>query len=99
MGKVQTPCRGSTKAFLGGGRSSRSVGKTLRGTKRLRPRKVIKEHKRKSGVRTDSRVTVEASPRARTTDFGKGGVAADIFGHRAHKVGYGKVGNGKDAKE
>ena len=23
----------------------------------------------------------------------------DIFGHRAHKVGYGKVGNGKDAKE
>ena len=39
------------------------------------------------------------APRARTTDFGKGGVAADIFGHRAHKVGYGKVGNGKDAKE
>ena len=28
-----------------------------------------------------------------------GGVAADIFGHRTHKVGYGKVGNGKDAKE
>ena len=51
-----------------------------------------KEHKRNSGVRTDSRVTVEAAPRARTTDFGKGGVAADIFGHRAHKVGYGKVG-------
>lgn len=41
---------------------------------------------------------MEAAPRARTTDFGKGGVAA-IFGHRAHKVGYGKVGNGKDAKE
>ena len=58
-----------------------------------------KEHKRNSGVRTDSRGTVEAAPRARTTDFGKGGVAADIFGHRAHKVGYGKVGNGKDAKE
>ena len=36
---------------------------------------------------------MEAAPRARTTDFGKGGVAADIFGHRAHKVGYGKVGN------
>ena len=36
--------------------------------------------KRNSGVRTDSRVTVEAAPRARTTDFGKGGVAADIFG-------------------
>ncbi len=35
---------------------------------------------------------MEAAPRARTTDFGKGGVAADIFGHRAHKVGYGKVG-------
>jgi hypothetical protein len=29
---------------------------------------------------------VGAAPRARTTDFGKGGVAADIFGHRAHKV-------------
>ena len=59
----------------------------------------IKEHKRNSDVRTDSRGTVEADPRARTTDFGKGGVAADIFGHRAHKVGYGKVGNGKDAEE
>ena len=33
---------------------------------------------------------MEAAPRARTTDFGKGGVAADIFRHRAHKVGYGK---------
>ena len=42
---------------------------------------------------------MEAAPRARTTDFSKGGVAADIFGHRAHKVGYGKVGNEKDAKE
>ena len=31
------------------------------GKKRLRPRKVIKEHKRNSGVRTDSRVTVEAA--------------------------------------
>ena len=45
-----------------------------------------KEHKRNSGVRTDSRVTVEAAPRARTTDFGKGGVAADIFGHRAPRM-------------
>ena len=99
MGKVQTSCRGSTKAFLGGGRSSRSVGKTLRGKKRLRPRKVIKEHKRNSGVRTDSRGTAREvfSPARRPTDFGKGGVAADIFGHRAHKVGYGKVGNGKTA--
>jgi len=42
--------------------------------------------KRNSGVRTDSRGTVGTAPRARTTDFGKGGVAADIFGHRAHKV-------------
>ena len=58
-----------------------------------------REHKRNSAVRTDSRATVGAAPRARTTDFDKGGVAADIFGHRAHKVVYGKVGNGKDAKE
>ena len=61
------------------------------GKKRLRPRKGIEGTQKKFG-RTDSRVTVEAAPRARTTDFGKGGVAADIFGHRAHKVGYGKVG-------
>ena len=49
--------------------------------------------------RTDSRGTAREvfSPARRPTDFGKGGVAADIFGHRAHKVGYGKVGNGKTA--
>jgi len=41
--------------------------------------------------RPDSRVTVEAAPRARTTDFGKGGVAADIFGHR-HPGGIRKSG-------
>ena len=51
-----------------------------------------KEHKRKSGVRTDSRVTVEAAPRARTTDFGKGGVAAQIRAQGTPKA-YGKVGN------
>ena len=91
MGKVQTSCRGSTKAFLGGGRSSRSVGKTLRGKKRLRPRKVIKEHKRNSGVRTDSRGTVESAPRAGLQTSAKA-VSPLRFGHRAHKVGYGKVG-------
>ena len=96
MGKVQTSCRGSTKAFLGGGRSSRSVGKTLRGKKRLRPRKVIKEHKRNSGVRTDSRGTVESAPRAGLQTSAKA-VSPLRFGHRAHKVGYGKVGNGKTA--
>ena len=47
MGKVQTSSRGSTKAFIGGGRSSRSVGKTLRGKKRLRPRKVIEGAQKK----------------------------------------------------
>ena len=91
MGKVQTSSRGSTKAFLGGGRSSRSVGKTLRGKKRLRPRKVIKEHKRNSGVRTDSRGTVESAPRAGLQTSAKA-VSPLRFGHRAHKVGYGKVG-------
>ena len=96
MGKVQTSCRSSTKAFLGGGRSSRSVGKTLRGKKRLRPRKVIKEHKRNSGVRTDSRGTVESAPRAGLQTSAKA-VSPLRFGHRAHKVGYGKVGNGKTA--
>ena len=96
MGKVQTSCRGSTKAFLGGGRSSRSVGKTLRGKKRLRPRMVIKEHKRNSGVRTDSRGTVESAPRAGLQTSAKA-VSPLRFGHRAHKVGYGKVGNGKTA--
>ena len=34
---------------------------------------------------------MEAAPRARTTDFGKA-VSPLRFGHRAHKVGYGKVG-------
>ena len=96
MGKVQSSCRGSTKAFLGGGRSSRSVGKTLRGKKRLRPRMVIKEHKRNSGVRTDSRGTVESAPRAGLQTSAKA-VSPLRFGHRAHKVGYGKVGNGKTA--
>ena len=96
MGKVQTSSRGSTKAFIGGGRSSRSVGKTLRGKKRLRPRKVIKEHKRNSGVRTDSRGTVESAPRAGLQTSAKA-VSPLRFGHRAHKVGYGKVGNGKTA--
>ena len=96
MGKVQTSCRGSTKAFLGGGRSSRSVGKTLLGKKRIRPAKVIKEHKRNSGVRTDSRGTVESAPRAGLQTSAKA-VSPLRFGHRAHKVGYGKVGNGKTA--
>ena len=39
----------------------------------------------------DSRVTVGTAPRARTTDYAK--VVSPLrFGHRAHKVGYGKVG-------
>ena len=96
MGKVQTSSRGSTKAFLGGGRSSRSVGKTLRGKKRLRPRMVIKEHKRNSGVRTDSRGTVESAPRAGLQTSAKA-VSPLRYGHGADTVGYGKVGNGKTA--
>ena len=97
MGKVQTSCRGSTKAFLGGGRSSRSVGKTLRGTKETQTAQGHKkEHKRNSGVRTDSRGTVESAPRAGLQTSAKA-VSPLRFGHRAHKVGYGKVGNGKTA--
>ena len=61
------------------------------GKKRLRPRKVIKEHKRNSGVRTDSRGTVESAPRAGLQTSAKA-VSPLRFGHRAHKVGYGKVG-------
>ena len=97
MGKVQTSCRSSTKAFLGGGRSSRSVGKTLRGTKETQTAQGHKkEHKRNSGVRTDSRGTVESAPRAGLQTSAKA-VSPLRFGHRAHKVGYGKVGNGKTA--
>ena len=97
MGKVQTSCRGSTKAFIGGGRSSRSVGKTLRGTKETQTAQGHKkEHKRNSGVRTDSRGTVESAPRAGLQTSAKA-VSPLRFGHRAHKVGYGKVGNGKTA--
>ena len=51
-------------------------------TKETQTAQGSKEHRRNSGVRTDSMVTVEATPRARTTDFGKGGVAADISGAR-----------------
>ena len=97
MGKVQTSCRSSTKAFLGGGRSSRSVGKTLRGTKETQTAQGHKkEHKRNSGVRTDSRGTVESAPRAGLQTSAKA-VSPLRFGHRAHKVGYGKVGNEKTA--
>ena len=97
MGKVQTSCRGSTKASLGGGRSSRSVGKTLRATKETQTAQGHKkEHKRNSGVRTDSRGTVESAPRAGLQTSAKA-VSPLRFGHRAHKVGYGKVGNGKTA--
>ena len=52
------------------------------GKKRLRPRKVIKEHRRNSGVRTDSRVTVEAAPRAGLQTSAKA-VSPLGFGHRA----------------
>ena len=48
-----------------------------RSQKRLRPRKGIEGAQKKFG-RPDSMVTVEAAPRARTTDFGKGGVVAQL---------------------
>ena len=80
MGKVQTSSRGSTKQA---GRWTWTGVCVGTGHKRDSDRaRAQKEHKRNSGVRTDSRVTVEAAPRARTTDFGKDGVAADIFGAR-----------------
>ena len=94
MGKVQTSCRGSTKAFLGGGRSSRSVGKTLRGKKRLRPRKGIKRSTKET--RASVRIAGAShgrcsAPRAGLQTSAKA-VSPLRFGHRAHKVGYGKVG-------
>jgi len=41
---------------------------------------------------------VEAAPRARTTDFSKGGVAAQIRA-QGTQGWLRKMGNGKDAKE
>ena len=81
MGMVQTSSRGSTKQA---GRWTWTGVCVGTGHKRDSDRaRSYKEHKRNSGVRTDIRVTVGTAPRARTTDFGKVGVAADIFGHRA----------------
>ena len=80
MGKVQTSCRGSTKQAVRWTWMGVCVGQ---GTKETQTAQDSKEHRRNSGVRTDSRGTVGTAPRARTTDLEKGGVAADIFGHTA----------------
>ena len=99
MGKVQTSCRGSTKAFLGGGRSSRSVGKTLRGTKETQ----TAQGHRRSTKETRASVRIAGAPHGRCSAPRAGlqtsakAVSPLRFGHRAHKVGYGKVGNGKTA--
>ena len=99
MGKVQTSCRGSTKAFLGGGRSSRSVGKTLRVTKETQ----TAQGHRRSTKETRASVRIAGAPHGRCSAPRAGlqtsakAVSPLRFGHRAHKVGYGKVGNGKTA--
>ena len=99
MGKVQTSCRGSTKAFLCGGRSSRSVGKTLRGTKETQ----TAQGHRRSTKETRASVRIAGAPHGRCSAPRAGlqtsakAVSPLRFGHRAHKVGYGKVGNGKTA--
>lgn len=99
MGKVQTSSRGSTKAFLGGGRSSRSVGKTLRGTKETQ---TAQGHRRST---KENRASVRiagarwSQPRAQGVQTSAKAVSPLRFGHRAHKVGYGKVGNGKTASK
>lgn len=97
MGKVQTSSRGSTKAFLCGGRSSRSVGKTLRVTKETQ---TAQGHRRST---KENRASVRiagarwSQPRAQGLQTSAKAVSPLRFGHRAHKVGYGKVGNGKTA--
>lgn len=88
MGKVQTSSRGSTKQAGRWTWTGVCVGAGQKETQTAQGHR--RSTKRNSGVRTDSRVTVEAAPRARTTDFGKGGVAADIFGHRAPQRHTGK---------
>ena len=99
MGKVQTSSRGSTKAFIGGGRSSRSVGKTLRGTKETQ----TAQGHRRSTKETRASVRIAGAPHGRCSPPRAGlqtsakAVSPLRFGHRAHKVGYGKVGNGKTA--
>ena len=99
MGKVQTSCRGSTKAFLCGGRSSRSVGKTLRVTKETQ----TAQGHRRSTKETRASVRIAGAPHGRCSAPRAGlqtsakAVSPLRFGHRAHKVGYGKVGNGKTA--
>lgn len=99
MGKVQTSCRGSTKAFIGGGRSSRSVGKTLRVTKETQ----TAQGHRRSTKENRASVRIAGAPHGRCSAPRAGlqtsakAVSPLRFGHRAHKVGYGKVGNGKTA--
>ena len=98
MGKVQTSCRGSKKQARRWTWTGVCVGQDIQEPQTARG---SEGHRRNTDVPQTARASHGrcSDPRARTTDFGKGGVAADIFGHRAHKVGYGKVGNGKDAKE
>ena len=93
MGKGQTSSRGSTKAFLGGGRSSRSVGKTLRVTKETQ---TAQGHRRSTkGTRASVRIAGSRwrQHRAQGLQTSEKAVSPLRFGHRAHKVGYGKVGN------
>ena len=81
MGMVQTSYRGSHKT--GGTMDMEGVLRGGRTYKRLRPRKVIEGAQKKLGRPYGYQGNGGGSPARRTTDFSKGGVTADIFGHRA----------------
>jgi len=95
MGMVQTSSRGSTKQAGRWTWTGVCVGAGQKETQTAQGHR--RSTKRNSGVRTDSVVTVGTAPRAGLQTSAKAVLPPDIFGHRAHMVGYGKVGNGKDA--
>ena len=96
MGKVQTSSRGSTKQAGRWTWTGVGVGAWQKETQ------TAQGHKR-STKETRSSVRIAGSrwrqPRAQGLQTSAKAVSPLRFGHRAHKVGYGKVGNGKDAEE
>ena len=96
MGKVQTSSRGSTKQAGRWTWTGVCVGAGQKETQTA-------QGHRRSTKETRASVRIAGSrwrqPRAQGLQTSAKAVSSLSFGHRAHKVGYGKVGNGKDAKE
>ena len=90
MGKVQTPCRGSHKT--GGTMDMAGVYAWEQGTKETQ---TAQGHRRNTKEIRAS-VWIAGSrwgqPRAQGLQTSAKAVSPLRFGHRAHKVGYGKVG-------